>query len=120
MSRKPRRFDSSVLPITSAVAGALLVAGCGSGGDRADTDVAVCRDARGMRTLDSNCGGAGRSGAGAGWHYYGSGERVPAVGEAVAGGSSSPRAGVSYARASSATVTRGGFGSSAHSGGGGE
>ena len=115
-----RTFDPRILPITSAVAAGLLAASCGPSSDVATSDVAVCRDAAGLRTTDANCArtGGGYYGGG-GWYYLGRGSRVPAMGEALAGGSTSPRAGVGYARASSASVTRGGFGMSAHGGGGG-
>ena len=123
MTDRPVKFDPRILPITSAVAAALLVGACGP--SVADTDVAICRDASGKRTADTNCPRGGGHGAilgagAAGWYYMARGSAVPRVGEAVTGGSTTPRAGVSYARASSATVSRGGFGGSARGGGGGE
>ncbi|PTQ12170.1 hypothetical protein CLG96_06335 [Sphingomonas oleivorans] len=116
------KFDRRVLPITTAVAAALLASGCGSRGeDRASSDVAVCRDRSGRRVDDADCAGGGSGGGSAGargWYYLARGSRVPAIGEALGGGSDRPRAGVHYARASAATVTRGGFGMSAHGSGG--
>ncbi|WP_353205586.1 hypothetical protein [Sphingomonas sp.] len=124
MTEPRRKFNPRILPLTSAVAAALLASGCGPSRSVADTDVAVCRDASGKRVEDVRCarsggGGGGLAMAGFAWYYLGRGSTVPRVGEALAGGSSSPRAGVGYARASSATVSRGGFGSSAHASGGG-
>jgi hypothetical protein len=124
MTEHRRKFDPRILPLTSAVAAALLAGACSPSQGIADTDVAVCRDAGGRRTADAECarGTNGRSGGGgsAGWYYLSRGSTVPQVGEAVAGGSTSPSAGVGYARASSATVSRGGFGGSAGGDGGGE
>ncbi|WP_242139596.1 MULTISPECIES: hypothetical protein [unclassified Sphingomonas] len=121
-----RTFDPRFLPITSAVATALLASGCGPSTDVARSDVAVCRDANGVRTADANCarsgGGHGMNGAimgAAAWYYLSRGSVVPAMGRPLAGGYMSPRAGTSYARASAATVSRGGFGMSARGGGGG-
>lgn len=120
-----RTFDPKYLPITSAVATALLASGCGPSTDVARSDVAVCRDANGVRTADANCarsgGGHGANGAilgAATWYYLSRGSVVPAMGRPLGGGFTTPRAGTSYARASSATVSRGGFGMSARGGGG--
>ena len=124
MTDHRRKFDPRILPLTSAVAAALLVGACGPSQSVADTDVAVCRDASGKRADDASCerGGSGGHAAMAGfaWYYLARGSVVPRMGEALGGGSASPRAGTGYARASSATVSRGGFGMSAHGGGGGE
>ncbi len=121
MTEYRRKFDPRILPLTSAVAVALLASGCGPSRSVADTDVAVCRDTGGKRVDDAQCGRTGGHAAMAGvaWYYLARGSTVPRLGEALAGGSTSPRAGVGYARASSATVSRGGFGSSAHASGGG-
>lgn len=120
-----RTFDPKYLPITSAVATALLASACGPSTDVAKSDVAICRDANGVRTADANCargtGGHGMNGAimgAAAWYYLSRGSVVPPMGRAVSGGFTSPRAGASYARASAATVSRGGFGMSARGGGG--
>ncbi|RUN76420.1 hypothetical protein EJC47_10600 [Sphingomonas sp. TF3] len=121
-----RTFDPRVLPITSAVATALLAGACSPSADVAKSDVAVCRDAAGLRTDDANCvrsgGGHGGGGAIVGaatWYYLSRGSMVPPMGQSLAGGYTTPRAGVGYARASSATVSRGGFGMSARGGSGG-
>lgn len=119
-----RKFDPRILPITSAVATALLASACAPSQDRATADVAVCRDSTGKRVDDAQCSrhhGSGGAIAGlAAWYYLSRGSAVPRVGEGVAGGSAVPRAGVGYARASAASVSRGGFGASARGGGGGE
>lgn len=116
-----RTFDPRVLPITSAVATALLAGACSPSADVARSDVAVCRDAAGLRTDDANCvrSGGGHGGGGAAWYFLSRGSAVPQPGQALSGGYTSPRAGVGYARASSATVSRGGFGMSARGFGGG-
>lgn len=106
-----------MLPLTTAVAAAVTLGGCGQSGI-ARQDIAVCRDARGYRTDDSACTRRASGAHGGGWHYYSRGDRVPQQGERVTGGYDAPRAGVSYGRASSATVSRGGFGSSARGFGG--
>ncbi len=121
-----RTFDPKYLPITTAVATALLASACGPSTDVARSDVAVCRDANGVRTADANCarsgGGHGMNGAimgAAAWYYLSRGSVVPPIGRPLAGGFTTPRAGARYARASAATVSRGGFGASARSGYGG-
>ncbi|MFA6123949.1 hypothetical protein [Sphingomonas sp.] len=116
-----RTFDPKFLPITSAVATALLAGACSPSRDVANADVAVCRDAAGLRTDDAKCvrSGGGHGGGGAAWYFLSRGSVVPQPGQAVAGGYTTPRAGVGYARASSATVSRGGFGMSARGFGGG-
>ena len=120
-----RKFDPKLLPITSAVASALLASACAPSQDRASTDVAVCRDAAGKRVDDSQCarphhGGGGAIVGLATWYYLSRGSMVPGMGQSLAGGSMIPRAGVGYARASASSVSRGGFGMSARGGGGGE
>lgn len=115
-----RKFDARLLPITSAMATALLAGACGPSQDVANSDVAVCRNAAGFRIDDSYClrGGSGGSGGGS-WYYLSRGSTVPQPGGALSGGYTAPQAGVGYARASSATVSRGGFGMSAGGFGGG-
>lgn len=115
-----RKFDPRLLPITTAVASALLTGACGPSTDRATADVAVCRDAAGRRAADGNCARGAGSGVAVGafaWYYLARGSAIPREGAVVTGGSTAPRAGVGYARASSATVSRGGFGMSAQGGG---
>ena len=111
-----QKFDRRVLPITSAVAAALLATCCSRSPDIAEQDVRVCRDAQGRRVADRNCSGGGGSGGGHGWYYLGRGSAVARVGERVSGGSIAPSYGRSYSPASSATVTRGGLGLSGRSG----
>jgi hypothetical protein len=126
LSMSKRTFDPKYLPITSAVATALLASACGPSNNVAKSDVAVCRDDKGARVADANCarghGGSGMNGAllgAATWYYLSRGSVVPGMGQRVSGGFLSPRAGVNYSRASAATVTRGGFGASARGRSGG-
>jgi hypothetical protein len=125
------------LKITTGVAAALLASACG----RSDTDdgwtatdnTAVCTDRQGNRVPDSNCqqqavnsGGYHGSGGNAFlWYYLGRNSAIPYYGERVTGGSFNRTAGASYFRAPAGTgmtraavISRGGFGSSAHSFGG--
>ena len=112
-----RKFEPAMLPLTAAMASALV--GCSPSADVAERDLAICRDGSGRRVADSGCGSGHGGMGGAGFYYLARGSRVPAVGEPVSGGSGTPVRGVSYARASAATVTRGGFGASAEGGEGG-
>jgi hypothetical protein len=109
MKGPSRKFDRQLLPITSAVAGALLASGCGPS-NRADRDVAICRDSTGRRIADTDCQTRSSHAGGHGWYFIGRGRRVPAVGDAVRGGSFTPTPGAHYARAPAAFVSRGGFG----------
>ncbi|WP_294390390.1 hypothetical protein [uncultured Sphingomonas sp.] len=119
------------LTITTAVAAALMAAGC----DRrppewtAQQDTAICTDRQGKRVPDRNCeqrghGAYGGNGASSAfmWYFLGRNSQVPYYGEAARGGSYSGTTGRSYFRAPSgsamtrsAAISRGGFGSSAHS-----
>lgn len=108
-----RKFEPSTLPITAAMAGAVLMGACSRPGDAAERDLAICRDGAGRRVADTGCGARMGGMGGGGFYYLGRGARVPAIGELVGGGSDTPRAGINYARASAATVSRGGFGGSA-------
>ncbi len=78
-------------------------------------DLQLCRDQAGKRVDDRNCERGGGHGGGLGgvflWSVLARGQRVPRIGERVIGGNLSP--GRSYARASEATISRGGFGRSA-------
>jgi hypothetical protein len=110
------------LLITASVAAALMLYGCGNNPDwTAQNDTAICRDRAGNRVPDSNCD-ARSTGAHPGfygWYYLSRGGYIPAMGETVSGGRTSAVAGHSYAHApSSASISRGGFGASAHSFGG--
>ena len=114
-----QKFDRRVLPITSAVAAALLATGCSREPDTANADVRVCRDAEGRRVDDAQC----RTHAGGGiatgaflWYYLTRGSTVPRVGQPLAGGSIAPAFGKNYREASQSTVTRGGLGLSGGSG----
>jgi hypothetical protein len=108
-----QKFDRRVLPITSAVAAALLATGCSRGPDTANADVRVCRDAQGRRVEDYNC--HSRGGGAAGWYYLNRGSAVARVGQPQGGGSIAPSFGKSYGHVSPATVTRGGLGLSGRS-----
>lgn len=123
------------MAITTAVAAALLASGCGGpeeDGWTAQTDTAICTDRDGKRVSDDNCprqaaaGGyhGGTSGAFL-WYFLGRNSVIPPLGEQARGGSFNRVAGTNYVRAPSNTLTtragaisRGGFGSSAHSFGG--
>ncbi|WP_298400122.1 hypothetical protein [Sphingobium sp.] len=109
-----QKFDRRVLPITSAVAAALLATGCSRNPgttDTADADVRVCRDAQGRRVEDNDC--RSRAGGAVGWYYLNRGSSVARVGDTQMGGDFSPAAGRSYSDSSS--VTRGGLGLSGRS-----
>jgi predicted small secreted protein len=120
------RFSRAALPLTVAAAAATLAACDRDTRDWAGSDVKVCRDAQGRRVADRQCeqqtAYAGHNSGhvpGVVRYYLGRGSQVARVGEPLTGGSPVARPGVSYARATPATVTRGGFGSSARSFGGG-
>ena len=122
------------LTFTTALAATFLAA-CGQreaqwGDDLdnyADSDTAICVDEDGQRIDDRNCSGDRRYGGGFGtFIYLGRGGYLPYYGERARPGSYSttPRVGTVYGRAPaaanmtrSAAVSRGGFGSSARSGG---
>lgn len=129
--------------LTSAMAATLTaLSGCSSGEDDwgsdvvADQDTRVCVDQNGNRVADDDCdrGASHTSGVGTGllWYYIGRGSRVPYYGDSVRDpqlglkGSYFPTKGANYAKAPatanmarSASVSRGGFGSSGRSFGGG-
>lgn len=129
--------------LTSAMAATLTaLSGCSSSEDDwgsdvvADQDTRVCVDQNGNRVQDDDCErrASHRSGIGAGflWYYVGRGSRVPYYGDSVRDpqlglkGSYFPTKGTNYAKAPatanmarSASVSRGGFGSSGRSFGGG-
>ncbi|MCI4589755.1 hypothetical protein MOK15_06575 [Sphingobium sp. BYY-5] len=111
-----QKFDRRILPITSAVAAALLATGCSRSPDTANADVRVCRDAQGRRVEDSNC--RSHSGVATGafvWYFLNRGSAVARVGQPLSGGSIAPSFGKSYGQVSPATVTRGGLGLSGRS-----
>ena len=125
------------LGITTGVAAALLAGACSQGqpdnGWTADKDTAICVDQQGHRVPDGQCPQQRVASAGGGigaspflWYYLGRASAVPYYGDRVSGGSYAPAAGRSYFRAPAATamtrsaaISRGGFGSSARSFGGG-
>ena len=130
------------LTITTGVAAALLVAGCSrpqeqDNGWTASQDTAVCVDKQGQRVRDAQCpqqrvahsgGGGMASGMGSAflWYYLARNAVLPPYGGRVAGGSFTPMAGRSYARAPAysraaargGSIARGGFGASARGFGG--
>jgi hypothetical protein len=116
MRKTPR-----TLMITTAVSLALL-SGCSSAPDDewAEEPVAVCTDKEGKRVEDDKCGQNARQGGSMmpgifAWYYLSRGARIPAYGMAPTGGSFKATPGTSYK--ASASVTRGGLGSSARSSG---
>ncbi|WP_288457444.1 hypothetical protein [uncultured Sphingomonas sp.] len=113
------------LTITTGVAAALLLSGCGGQRDdwTAQRDTAVCTDRAGNRVPDDRCDRRSGTGHGGGflWYYLGRNRAIPAYGERATGGSWSRPAGSTFYRAPASTamtraaaVSRGGFGSSAH------
>ncbi|WP_375394202.1 hypothetical protein [uncultured Sphingomonas sp.] len=118
------------LKITTGVAAALLVSGCGQrdNGWTATDNTAICTDRQGNRVPDAECQrhvGGGGMGTAFLWYYLGRNSVIPYYGQHVGGGSFRPAAGAAYARAPagsamtrSAAISRGGFGSSARGFGG--
>ena len=112
------------LTITTGVAAALLLSGCGQRDDwTAQRDTAVCTNRSGNRVPDDRCDRRHAGGRGSGflWYYLGRNSGIPAYGERATGGSWSRPAGSTFYRAPASTamtraaaVARGGFGSSAH------
>lgn len=125
------------LALTTAMAATLTsLSACSSGSDwdgsYADNDTRVCVDEAGNRVDDSQCGSHIRGGGYYGWYYVNRGSRLPYYGDSVNDaklgiqGSKTPLAGKNYASAPShtnltrsAAKSRGGFGSSGRSFGGG-
>jgi hypothetical protein len=109
---KRNRFRLALVP---AVSSAMLAFGCGrpQQASPAATASRVCVDAQGLRVSDDQC----RDDRPTFYHWYYSthGGAIVPIGGAIFGSSSRHD---SSSRPSS--VTRGGFGSSAHSGGAGE
>lgn len=127
--------------LTTAMAATLsTLSGCASSDDDwgsdvvADRDTAVCVDENGYRVDDDSCDRTSRSHFSGGhmWYYVNRGSRVPYRGDLVRDprlgikGSFFPANNVQYVRAPAATnmarsasVARGGFGSSGRSFGGG-
>lgn len=125
------------LALTTAMAATLTsLSACSSGneweGSYADNDTRVCVDEAGRRVDDSQCRSHIRGGGYHGWYYINRGARLPYYGDSVKDpkmgirGSATPIAGRSYVDAPahtnltrSAAMSRGGFGSSGRSFGGG-
>lgn len=125
-----RKID---LVITTALASAFLLAGCRRNDDwTAQRDTAVCVDRQSNRVPDADCPRTAYSGGAGGspflWYYLGRNSTIPYYGERAYGGGFTRTAGATYFHAPvdtgftrSAVISRGGFGESAHSfGGGGE
>ncbi|HET9653835.1 MAG TPA: hypothetical protein VFP72_00640 [Kineosporiaceae bacterium] len=96
-----RRRRSASVSICLVALTAAAMTGCSSGPDYQG----VCQDDHtSTRVDDEHCGsgGGGSGGSGGHWVYYRNGERVPAVGEKLSGGSLTAPHG--------ASVERGGFG----------
>lgn len=123
------------LTITIGVAAALMTGACSSkpeeDGWTTDRDTAICVDQEGKRVPDGQCPQQRTAHAtGFGnpflWYFLGRQSAVPWYGERAVGGAYAPTVGRNYARApagsaraapagfSRASVSRGGFGSSAH------
>lgn len=131
--------------LTTAMATALTsLAGCSSGDDwdgnvYADSDTQICTDDAGLRVEDLWCDDDDRDGfvyiggirhKKKGWYYVNRGSPMPYYGDSIRDskfkGSTAAIAGATYARAPSSSnmtrssaVSRGGFGSSSRSYGGG-
>jgi hypothetical protein len=100
--RARNRFHLVLVPAVSA---ALLAFGC----DRSSTSTRICVDPQGHRLPDEQCGTGGTPSSFHHWYYVSRGGVVP-VGAFVHSGSSS-------FHSSHGSISRGGFGSSAHSSG---
>jgi hypothetical protein len=123
------------LRLTTAIAAALLAGGCHQEPDNGwttDRDTAICTDQQGTRVADQNCQQQRQAAGGHVasspflWYFLGRNSAVPYYGERATGGSFTRAAGRSYFRAPSgsamtrsAAISRGGFGASARSFGGG-
>jgi hypothetical protein len=94
-----RPFALPSLPIVSAVAGALITAGCDAPARQQDAVTRVCQDSQGRRVADDNC----RNGAGGHAFAY-----VRGFGGAMGDRIDAPRS-------NPADISRGGLGMSAHS-----
>ncbi len=127
---RSRRSASLSIGVTALLASALLT-GCSPEGEVIDADYAqVCQDrTTEERVEDSKCSEEGRSSGVYGWYFFAMGARsaainrsIPAVGTRLNGGVTTVPAGASTRSGLPATgstsVSRGGFGDSAKSGGG--
>jgi hypothetical protein len=121
------------LKFTTALAAAVLAAGCGKSRDDADgwvaqTDTAVCTDRSGNRVADNQCARHTHAGGVSPflWYFLARNAVIPPYGERVRGGSYARMPGRGYGFAPATTqvtragaISRGGFGASARSFGGG-
>ena len=121
------------LKFTTALAAALLAAGCGKSRDDADgwvaqSDTAVCTDRSGNRVADSQCARQSHAGGVSPflWYFLARNAMIPPYGERVGGGSYARAPGRAYRFAPATTqvtragaISRGGFGASARSFGSG-
>lgn len=103
-----------------------MITGCTPSGETIDADYAqVCQDKKTeQRVEDNHCSEEGRAGGYYSWYFYqtqgGSTSTVPGIGTKLSGGTTSLPAGKSAKSGVSSkggTVVRGGFGTSAKSGG---
>jgi hypothetical protein len=126
---RSRRSASLSIGVTALLASAMLT-GCTPEGEVIDADYAqVCQDrTTEERVEDSKCSEEGRSSGLYGWYFFAMGARsaainrsIPAVGSRLSGGVTTVPAGAStrsgLPAAGSSSVSRGGFGDSAKSGG---
>ena len=121
------------LGFTTALAAALLTAGCGKARDDADGwvaqgDTAVCTDRSGNRVADNQCARQSHAGGVSPflWYFLARNAVIPPYGERVRGGGYARMPGRAYGFAPAATqvtragaISRGGFGASARSFGSG-
>ena len=123
-------MKSIELKFTLVAAAAALTTACQPDQPKqwtAQQDTAVCVDKQGNRVPDGQCAPQGAYHGGGGgnaflWYYLGRQSAIPYYGERVGGGSFTRTASATYFHAPvgasmtrSAAVSRGGFGSSAHS-----
>ena len=105
LRRRRNRFKLVLVPAVSA---ALLAFGC----DRSPASTRICVDPQGRRLPDGQCGDPRYQSGFHHWYYLSRGGVVP-VGAFVHGSSSH------FSSSRSGSVSRGGFGSSAHASSGG-
>lgn len=98
--RKETRFKLVLVPLVSA---ALLTLGCTDETSSASTP-RICMDAYGRRVPDGQCSLGGNRSSFYHWYHLSRGGAVPGVGEVAHNGSFHGQG----------SVSRGGFGSSAH------
>lgn len=97
----------------------LTLAAC-SNATKANQPTQICVGEQDVRVPESYC--EDRNGGGSHfyrWYYFSRGGSIPYMGNRAFGGSPYPSGGGTYSRAPSASVSRGGFGSSVGVGGAG-